>query len=573
MIHNRSTFISTEIQTLLRADTALGCGNFLDKCNELNPNSDVEFIFLEVPFILPDGSEYKAFSLKTLIEARNTLARWYVSLGVAPGDIITLFISNGINPFLHYLALISLGACASIINPAMSMAMAKAYIQQNNFNRVVVDDAILKETAIAENINCELINYSGANSVDLAALPKNWPYKHEDTTLVMLSHTSGTTGVSKAVRFEHRQFFMGKRSRIGQFAESTSERFLTALPSSHSSAISHLETATTQGIPTYVMSNSVGEPVRKVIEEFRPTMVAGFPQTYTSLVQSGVSEGEFSSVKRWFSMGDAAHEDHIRRILTGAPMSTFCDSFGSSELGMALFRKTSTLDNISPRRCVGRPVEIAVARILDFETDEELGGGQIGLLAVRAPTITPGYWKRPELTAKAWRSGYFLTGDVGFCRDGDFYLIDRAADVIKSSTGRLYSLWLEEAAQQIPGICDVSVVGIDDKSSGHDNLFALVLLDHGYSARAQELGSRVIDVLLKASENNNKSITPGEIAIAVTDKIENFPLGATGKVLKRQLRESYQYLFDTGYSKAHSQSEVLYVAKGIDVEAHLEPAV
>ncbi len=565
-----ATIISPQVQHTLRNDTTLGSGNFLDRCHALNPSRDIEFVFLETPVRLPNRKEYQSFSLDTFMEARRCLASWYTHLGVDAGDVITICVSDGIMPFLHYLALTSLGAVASIINPAMAPEMAKAYILNNQLKRLIVDNDVIEKTKIVNEIsrdpdplNCEVINYSHANESYLETIPNWWPYQHQDASLVMLSHTSGTTGVSKAVKFEHRQFFMGKRARIGQFAESVDERFLSALPQSHSSAISHLETVVMQGIPTFVMSNTTGLPVRDAINKIRPTIVAGFPQTYASLVQAGIEPNEFASVKRWFSMGDAAHSDHIRRVLIGAPESRFIDSFGSSELGMALFRKISTIDNIAACRCVGRPVEVAVAKVLNVDSGEELAAGETGYLAIRSPTITSGYWNNPEVTARAWCNGYFLTGDVGFCKDGDFYLIDRAADVIASPNGPIYTLMLEEEAQQVDGVCDASVVGVASDTTEKDQVLAVVLLDHGENDNAETLGNQVWQALHKATKSKFGELGDRDITVVVANDSSSIPVGATGKVLKRRLRQDYPNIIATLETDDLAAENFLYLTNGV----------
>ncbi|MDR5808894.1 fatty acid--CoA ligase family protein [Caballeronia sp. LZ019] len=393
-----------------------------------------------------------------------------------------------------------------------------------------------------------------------SAMPDWWPVAPEDSTLVMLSHTSGTTGVPKAVRFEHRQFFMGKRARIGRFAESRDERLLSALPQSHSAAISHLETATLHGIPTYVMDTQDGPIVGEAIRAFAPTVVVAFPKTYVQLVEGGVADGEFASVRRWFSMGDAAHQSHTRQILKGAPHSRFIDAFGSSELGMALFRSESTTGALAPRRSIGRPVEMAMAKILHPTTGQEMAPGQVGLLGVRAPTITSGYWLSPERTSGSWRDGYFLTGDIAYCKDGNYFQIDREVDVISSPSGPLYTLLLEEAMQQVDGVCDVTVVGVDDQDGKLPLLCALVLPDQKTDERPHLIANRVRAALHHELEAQGVALTDEAIAVAILRSLAVLPLGATGKVLKRLVRSAIPPMLRRTSHDVHADTGVLHLA-------------
>jgi acyl-CoA synthetase (AMP-forming)/AMP-acid ligase II len=558
--------LTTEAQLrALRADTTLGSANFLDRCAAFDTARDVDFLFLEHPITLPDGKERRAFSLNSLLEARRCLAGYYAALGISAGDIIAVCISDGIGPFLHYLALSSLGAAGAIINPSMRPDVAIAYLSENNLTRIVMDVTTAERTGLVERLSglvtCEIIDGSGS-AIELAPLPPEWPLQPEDSTLVMLSHTSGTTGIPKAVRFEHRQFFMGKRARLGQFAEMPEERVLSALPQSHSSALSHLETVVVHRLPTLIASNAVGEPLRKAIRDFAPTMVLGFPQTFASLMRSGVSAGEFPSVRRWVSMGDAAHVIHIRAMLTAAPNSRFIDAFGSSELGMALFTKTSTHDRTAPRRAIGRPAEIAIAKVLS-DSGDELPSGKVGLLAVRSPTVTSGYYRRPELTRKAWRNGYFLTGDVGYHHHDEFFLVDRAVNVIASPGGPLYTLLLEEEVEGIAGVNAASVVGVRGKDEVVDEcMLAILLLEKEDSNRAPEIARAAWRTLTAAIPLGAESLSPNNILVAVVRDKSALPTGATGKVLKRLLREMFP-LFQRALNECNSETPgLLHVTNG-----------
>lgn len=536
----QGTLTSPDALQALRADASLGSANFLDRCLALSTTADQPFLFLDRPLHLLQGAPVSALGLNDLQRHRMALADWYLQQGVKPGDVVAVSVEDGLMPMLHYLALTSLGAAISLMNPAMPAEFGLAYMAENGFERLVTDSATLATSAFVRQWRNQapqaVLDVSLSRLDPDPQLPAWWPLEPEDSTLVMLSHTSGTTGLPKAVRFEHRQFFMGKRARIGCFAEGPDERLLTALPQSHSAAISHLETAILHGIPTYVLGTQDGQALREAIRYFQPTTVVAFPRSYVLLVDGGIHPGEFPGVRRWFAMGDASHQSHVRAILDGAPQSRFIDAFGSSELGMALFRSESTRESLAGQRSIGRPVDIAVAKVLDPRSGEEVKPGEVGLLAVRSPTVTSGYWKQPQKTVEAWRGGYFLTGDVAYCRDGEFFQIDRAVDVIEATGGALYTLQLEEAAQQVEGVCDVTVVGVDPAHAEGTRVLAIVLPERQALDQAASLAARVLPALHQAVARRGVTLANGELAVAVASDLAFLPVGATGKVLKRRLR-------------------------------------
>lgn len=565
----QGTLTSPEALQALRADASLGSANFLDRCLALSTTADQPFLFLDRPLQLLQGAPVTALGLNDLQRHRMALADWYLQQGVKPGDVVAVSVEDGLMPMLHYLALTSLGAAISLMNPAMPAEFGLAYMAENGFERLVTDSSTLATSAFAR----EWCNQAPQSVLDVSLsrldpapqLPAWWPLEPEDSTLVMLSHTSGTTGLPKAVRFEHRQFFMGKRARIGRFAEGPDERLLTALPQSHSAAISHLETAVLHGIPTYVLGTQDGHALREAIRHFQPTTVVAFPRSYVLLVDGGIRPGEFPGVRRWFAMGDASHQSHVRAILDGAPQSRFIDAFGSSELGMALFRSESTREALADQRSIGRPVDIAVAKVLDPCNGEEMKPGEVGLLAVRSPTVTSGYWKQSQKTAEAWRAGYFLTGDVAYCRDGEFFQIDRAVDVIDASGGALYTLLLEEAAQQVEGVCDATVVGVDPGHAEGTRVLALVLPERQALDQAAAIAPRVLSALYQAATRRGVHLAEGEVAVAVVSDLAFLPAGATGKILKRRLRG----LAETLLAGQHEQALLHLLRRAPEAECSL----
>ena len=96
MKSHTSALLSRNGQDILKADTTLGSGNFLDRCLAVNPACDVAFLFLDAPVTLPCGQTYRGFSLNTLDLARRSLARWYISLGVKRNDIVAVMVAEEI---------------------------------------------------------------------------------------------------------------------------------------------------------------------------------------------------------------------------------------------------------------------------------------------------------------------------------------------------------------------------------------------------------------------------------------------------------------------------------------------
>ncbi|WP_158845599.1 AMP-binding protein [Saccharothrix deserti] len=532
----------------LLGDRDLGVGNFLDRAHRVSPTRDEPFLFAQ----RPDGT-VEPLSLDRLVEIRTAYAAHYHAAGVRKGDPVGVYLGEGVESFLHFLALSSLGAIATLVNGRMDPDIAAAYLTRVGAVGVVADarrlGALQDSGALPESVRFRSVaERMPDRDADPRDLPALYPYPPGDEDPVMLCHTSGTTGPPKSAIFAHRQFFLGKRHRLWTFPSARGNRMLSALPQSHSAGISYLMTATLLGLPTLVMADSSGKAVHAAMRWFRPMIVVAFPQTYAELAAMDLDRAGTAAVHSWINTGDSAHEAHIKALIRhghrpgrggGRAGSRFIDGLGSSEMGMALFRKVSEPERDDYDRCVGTPVGVVRrATVLD-DDGRELGPGQVGRLGVRTPTRTPGYWNNSELTTKSSTSGYWLTGDVVYRdRKGRFFHLDRVPDVIHGADGPVHSLPLEEAIlASCPQVTDCAVVAVRAPApeTGHVP-FATVKLRPDEPAPDDLLG-----VLNAALDRKGLARLRGAVVAA---EPADFPTGATGKVLKRQLRERFADVLD-----------------------------
>lgn len=203
------------------------------------------------------------------------------------GDPVAVYVDEGVDSFLHFLALTSLGGVAALINGRMPAKVAADYVRRIGAVGVIASRdrlAALEAAAPLEGFRVDQASLP-VDTVRRDQLPAVYPYPHGDDDPVMLCHTSGTTGAPKAATFGHRQFFLGKRRRLWSFPAARRNRLLSAPPHSHSAGISYLMTATLLGLPMLVMADTGGAAVHAAMDEFRPTVVVAFPQTYAELAE------------------------------------------------------------------------------------------------------------------------------------------------------------------------------------------------------------------------------------------------------------------------------------------------
>ena len=539
----------------------LGAGNFLDYALRDNPNRDVPYAYRHS---LDHRGEVvvRGYSLVDLAALRDRYARWYAATGVRPGEPVAVVVAEGLEPLIHFLALSALGAIPALVNDAMRPDVMIRYLDHVGVVGVVADDT----TRIAAAYRADpqrrprfLALTAEVQAFDPAGvdLPAAYPYRHKPDDVVALIHSSGTTGTPKSTMLAHRQFWDGKQPRMVRFPAESYDRLMCLMPHTHAGGLSYFLTATLLGLPIMVMGDWRRATVEPVMEAFQPTMVASFPRTFVELATGDLPVKGAARVHSWFNTGDAAHYGHIRRLVTlgerpagllkpwllpsdhpadaTLPGSQFVDGLGSSEMGMALFGQVTTPESERDDRCVGQPTEVVTGATVLSDDGEEVPPGTVGLLAIKSPSRTPGYWNSPALTASFERDGWWLTGDVAY-RDaeGRFYHLDRTVDVIDTADGPVYSLQLEEVllADCADTILDCAVVGVPAANGVGQSPIAVVRPQPGHDVTENDLRDQA-----------NKALTDHGLAtlalVGVARTPGDLPLGPTGKVLKRELRTRF----------------------------------
>jgi len=182
-------------------------------------------------------------------------------------------------------------------------------------------------------------------------------------------------------------------------------------------------------------------------------------------------------------------------------------------------------DYLSRPDSIGRPVLGADVKIVDDRGDE-LPDGVVGELWVRGPNVVGGYWNKPEATAEAFTDGWFHSGDLARRDDEGFlYVVDRLKDVVIRGGENVYSAEVEAVLFEHPAVADVAIVGLPHAVYGEE-VVAVVNVREGHEPSAGELQQF-------AAERLARFKVPSQLVF----RCEPLPRTATGKVLKRELRD------------------------------------
>lgn len=528
--------MTTVTRAALAAHPGLGAGNVLNSLLELGADPDGPGLSFDTAV---DGiAAEQALTLAELEDRVRARAAWLHAHGVKPRDPVAIWSATAADHILGFLAVTRLGAIPALINGGLSPEVVAIYISRLRPVAALADPERYRRLAALDLGGAELIDISQLSSGDPASAPPH--YRHHQDDPVVITHTSGTTGIPKSVLHTHSTIFAATRHLLSMPQAQGVGRILNALPAAHTATVLMVNQALGNRAQFLALSGQDGPGVLAAIERWRPESVFGFSVTWAQLARLDLSQHDLSSVRLWFNTGDSSHEPHIRHLVaTGQhetvtragrqlqPGSHFIDGLGSSEMGHSMFHVTHTPTSETYDRCIGKPYQFVEAAVLNLD-GTAVPDGQVGHLGIKSPSLSPGYWNDSVTTFRFRLNGYYLTGDlVRRDAEGRFYHVDRAADSVLGPDGTWYFTALSEERIQAacPEVADSTVV----ISRAGDEVVTEIFLElaDDVPVELDELSARV-----RTAVGPETAATIRHIGLAA-----DLPRGATGKVRKVALRE------------------------------------
>jgi len=346
-------------------------------------------------------------------------------------------------------------------------------------------------------------------------------------------YTSGTTGQPKGVQLAHRSFFVMMRyprHADMQFDEWTENDVnLVAMPSFHIGGVGWGIAGMRPGACNIVVREFDPAVVLRMIGQYGITKLFLVPTAMRMVIQQpDARRTDYSSLKYITYAASPIPLDLLREAIDVFGCG-FVQLYGMTETtGGATYLPPQDHDvNGNERmRSAGKPFPGVSLKIVDRQ-GREVGTRVIGEICIRSPANMIGYWHLPEETRRTLIDGYVHSGDVGYLdEDGYVYVVDRAKDLIISGAENICPADVETVLQSHPAVADVAVIGVPDARWG-EAVKAIVVLKPEAGATAQELIAHC----------------RGRIAGFKLPKSVEFatelPRNASGKVLKRELRQRY----------------------------------
>jgi fatty-acyl-CoA synthase len=454
-----------------------------------------------------------------LLEAASGYAARLRDRGVRPGDVCALIVRHHPDFYPIYLGICALGGLPAVLaypNPRLHPDKFRHGLE--GMARQSGLDWILTETDLVPIVQPLVGRPPGgirgllkplewqAGAGPVGAIPGHLDVRPEDPCL--LQHSSGTTGLQKAVMLSHRAVLEHVRRYGAAINLSSDDRIVSWLPLYHDMGlIAAFYLALTAGVPLVQLDpfEWVKAPVifLEAVSREGGTL-SWLPNFAYHLLADRVHDEDLAgirldSLRLLVNCSEPVRSESHRRFLAryaplglrpealGACYAMAETTFAATQTGpgaaareLSVDRQSLSRGTVRPldpgeasRTCVssGRPISGCSLRVVD-DAGVDLPDDRVGELAIRSVSLFEGYRNNPEKTAEALRSGWHYSGDYGFRHEGEYFVVGRKKDLIIVAGRNVYPEDIEDAVGRVEGVLAGRVVafGIDDDVLGTEGI-------------------------------------------------------------------------------------------------------
>ncbi|HLO50050.1 MAG TPA: long-chain fatty acid--CoA ligase [Kamptonema sp.] len=473
--------------------------------------------------------EGKSFSYEQLDRLVNSAANGLRNLGIEKGDRVAIYLPNIPEFIFAYLGILKIGAVAVSIN-VMLKRDEVWYILNDSSAKAIITTEKLRVNVPDQDLSClKDIVLTGETSLPALTLEIIMRMSSEEAVAMDMDrkdpatilYTSGTTGFPKGAVLSHGNVISNMYSKIYCCGMRPDDKLLLYLPLFHAFGQNAIMNSGFHACATIILQQRFQEEqVLKAMVEDKATMFFGVPSVFAKLLESNVDQRDLSSVRYFFSAASVLPLELVERWQAHYNTRLY-EGYGMTETSP--FACYNHFWKHKPGS-IGMPIDNVEMKVVDAE-DREVEQGQLGEIIVSGPNVMLGYWNRPEETAKVIKNGWFYTGDIGWVdEDGYFYIVDRLKDMINVSGFKVYPSEVERVFYQHPAVAEVAVYGIPNRMKGE-------IVKANVRLKAGEFVSKK-NLMAFCKERMATYKVPQEIEF-----VDSFPKNASGKVLKRELRE------------------------------------
>ena len=469
------------------------------------------------------------------------LAAGLAKIGVQQGERVAVLARNSHGFAALRFALARLGAVLVPIN-FMLKAEEVAYILRHAGARTLATDSGLAELArAAAALQTEVREFVwlpsedsssaavGMHSFDTlaactAALPE---ITLTSTDLLQIVYTSGTESSPKGVMLTHDAVLSQYVSCLVDAEITSQDLTLHALPLYHCAQLDvFFGPAIYIGSSNVITSKPVPDNLLALIEKFKVTSFFAPPTVWIALLRSPAFNVErLASLVKGYYGASIMPVEVLRELAARLPKVRLWNLYGQTEIA-PLATMLGPDDQLRKPGSCGRAVLNVETRVVDDQM-QDVRVGEVGEIVHRSPHLMLGYFRDDERSHAAFTGDWFHSGDLGIIdEEGFISVVDRMKDMIKSGGENVASREVEEMIYRMPQVSEVAVIGLADPR-WVEAVKAVIVLKDGQSLTEAEV---------MAHCNTHMASFKSPKRVVFTDSL---PKNPSGKLLKRELRRSY----------------------------------
>lgn len=510
------------------------------------------------PAIIYYGNE---ISYQQLYDEVNALAGYLQKhAGVEKGDRVVLYMQNSPQYVIAFYAILRADAVVVPVNPMNIKDEVAFYLQDCDakvaiagqelmpniephlnstpLNQIIVTayseyahkeqdyqipDVVLAEKQMFQNENV----VAWEDALNKKATPN--PAQSTPTDLCCLPYTSGTTGNPKGCMHTHKTLQANILGASVWQQITPSAVCFTTLPLFHVTGLQHSMNAPIYSGATMVMLTRWDrDTAGALIERYGcthwiniATMVVDF------LANPNLQNYDISSLKS-IGGGGAPLPKAVGEKLYEITGVQYAEGYGLSET----ISQTHSNPGDRPKlQCMGVPQFDVDARIIDPNTEKELGPNEEGEVIIHGPQVFKGYWNRPEETESSFieidGKRFFRTGDIAYYdEEGYFFMVDRVKRMINASGFKVWPAEVESILYKHPAVEQAVVIGTPDPKRG-ETVKAFIIL------RENSKGTVTEEDIIEWSKTQMSAYKYPRIV----EFVDELPMSGSGKILWRKLQE------------------------------------
>lgn len=484
----------------------------------------------------------KEYTFQELSEHSNKMANILHDFGVERSDRVFIFLPRIPELFFAFLGILKLGAIAGTLFSAFQEQALLDRLENSDCTVVITDSTLKPRIDAVRKKLPKLQHVLVVDSKDFIASFQHASIDHavshmDPDDYAFMLYTSGTTGKPKGVMHSHRSILQQHMTAYWVLDLRDSDTYWCTADPGWVTGISYeILGSWSCGVTTFVYAGRF-DPKKwyELIGKYNITVWYTAPTAIRMLMAEGLSlpkSYDLSTLRHLCSVGEPLNPEAIRWGLKAFGLA-FHDTWWQTETGaMCIVNYPSLPIKIGS---MGKPIPGLTAAIVD-DNGHELKVGTEGNIALKPPwpSMMQTIWRRPHKFKSYFLNGWYISGDRGMMdKDGYFWFIGRADDVIKTSGERVGPFEVESSLVEHGGVIEAGVIGKPDSLRG-EIIKAFVVLD------------KTTDIKLKTEKQ--KQAFKDELSLYVKkhlaghaypreiEFIDKLPKTRSGKIMRRILK-------------------------------------